>query len=165
MPWPPVQPPRGPARWPVVVMFAITLGAVGVAVAAWLRPMPEAKSAAPSAPTFSAQQVADAKARVCAAFEKVLNATSANSARSGGDDPNNQLLVATTQRQVFVVGSAYYWRTLAKEPATPADLAGAMNRLADLYQVITLDGLVGDYNNPARDTANATGHTIQNLCK
>jgi hypothetical protein len=40
-----------------------------------------------------------------------------------------------------------------------------MNRLADLYQVITLDGLVGDYNNPARDAANATGETIQNLCK
>jgi glutaredoxin len=36
-----------------------------------------------------------------------------------------------------------------------------MNRLADLYQVITLDGLVGDYTNPARDAANATGETIQ----
>jgi hypothetical protein len=129
------------------------------------RGTPEAKSAAPSGPTSSAQQVADAKAKVCAAFGKVLNATSINSARSGGDDPNNQLLVATAQRQVFVVGSACYWRTLAKEPATPADLAGAINRLADLYQVVTLDGLVDDYNNPARDAANATGETIQSLCK
>jgi hypothetical protein len=40
MPWPPVQPPQGPARWPIVVMFAITLVAVGAAVATWLRPCP-----------------------------------------------------------------------------------------------------------------------------
>ena len=101
MPWPPPQPPRGPARWPVVVMFAITLVAVAAAVAAWLRPLPETKSAAPSAPTFSAQEVADAKAKVCAAYAKVLNATSVNAARSVGDDPNSQWLNAVNQRQVL----------------------------------------------------------------
>jgi hypothetical protein len=51
-------------------MFAITLVAVAAAVAAWLRPTPEAKSAAPSTPTFSAQQVAGAKSKVCDSSRK-----------------------------------------------------------------------------------------------
>jgi hypothetical protein len=164
MPWRPT-PPRGPARGPVVVMFAITLVAVAAAVAAWLRPLPEEKSATPSAVTFSAQQVDDAKAKVCAAYAKVLNATTVNAARSVGDDPNSQWLNAVNQRQVFEVGSAYYLRTLAAAPATPLDLAAAMNRLADLYQVINLDGVVGDRNDRAHNEANETGSRIQSLCK
>src|ERR1700743_2203882 len=91
MPWPPA-PPRGPARWPVFVMFAITLVAVAAAVAAWLRPLPEAKSAPPAAPNFSAQQVDDAKSKVCAAHAKVQNAINVNAARKVGDDSNSQLL-------------------------------------------------------------------------
>jgi hypothetical protein len=165
MPWPPAQPPRGPARWPVVVMFAITLVAVAAAVAAWLRPMPEAKSAAPSAPTFTAQQVADAKAKVCAAYQKVQNAVSINTTRTAGDDPNSQLLIAVNMRQVFVAGSAHLMTALADEPAAPADLAASAKKLAELYQVITLDGLVGDRNDPAHDDATQAGFTIQNLCK
>ena len=58
------------------VMFLITLVAVGAAVAAWLRPIPHNTSATPPAPTYSEQQVADAKSKVCAAYEKVQNAVS-----------------------------------------------------------------------------------------
>jgi hypothetical protein len=165
MPWPPAQPSRIPARWPVLAMFAITLVAVGAAVAAWLRPLPHNTSATPPAPSYNEQQAADAKSKVCAAFEKVLNVSSRNSVRNGGDDPNTQLLIATTQRQVFVISSAYLMTTLADEPATPADLASATNNLAHLYQVITLDGLVGDRNDPGHNAANKTGETIQSLCK
>jgi hypothetical protein len=72
-------------------MFAITLVAVTAAVGAWPRPMPETKSAVP--PTFRDQQVADAKAKVCAAYQKVRRANETNATRNGGD-PNLQLLVA-----------------------------------------------------------------------
>jgi hypothetical protein len=164
MPWP----PRGPARWPVIVMFAITLVAVGAAVAAWLRPVPETKSASPSAVTFSAQQVTEAKSKVCEAFEKAQKASSSNSGRSGGDDPNAQLLIAVNMRQVFMSSSVYLLKTLAEEPAAPADLAAAVTKLADLFQVITLDGLAGDRKDPAvpeQNAANETGQTIQSLCK
>jgi hypothetical protein len=146
-------------------MFAITLVAVAAAVAAWLRPTPEPKTAAPSAVTFSAQQVADAKSKVCEAFDKVLKASSINGARTGGDDPNARLLVATNQQMVFVAGSAHLTTALADDPAAPADLAAAVKKLSDLYQVITLDGLVGDLNDPAHNEANETGFTIQRLCK
>jgi hypothetical protein len=163
MPWPPT-PPREPARWPVFVMFAITLVAVGAAVAAWLRPLPE-KSASPTAPTFSAQQVADAKSKVCEAFDKVLKASSINGARTGGDDPNTQLLVAVVQRNVFITSSVHLMSALADNPATPAGLAAAVKKLSDLYQVVTLDGSMGDRNDPAHDAANQTAKTIQSLCK
>jgi hypothetical protein len=82
----------------VVVMSAITLVAVAAAIAAWLRPTAEVKSASPSAPTFSTQQVADAKAKVCAAYQKVQNAVSINTSRTAGVDPNAQLLIAVNMR-------------------------------------------------------------------
>ena len=117
--YPPVMPPAGPwgpvppmavsrpARWPMFVMFLITLVAVGAAVAAWLRPIPHTTSATPPAPVYSEQQVADAKAKVCAAYEKVLKTSNVNSARTAGDDPNSQLLIAINWRQVFIASSIY----------------------------------------------------------
>jgi hypothetical protein len=146
-------------------MFAITLVAVGAAVAAWLRPVPETKSASPSAVTFSAQQVTEAKPKVCEAFEKAQKASSSNSGRNGGDDPNAQLLVAVNMRQVFMSSSVYLLKTLAEEPAAPADLAAAVKKLSDLLQVITLDGLAGDPNDPGHNAVNETAETIQSLCK
>jgi len=165
MPWPPAQPPRGPARWPVVVMFAITLVAVGAAIAPWLRPIPHNTSATPSAPSYSEQQVADAKSKVCAAIEKVKKANTMNSNRNGGDDPNGQLLIAVNGRQVYMASSQYVLTTLADEPATPAELAAAGRRLGNLYQVIAMDGLASDPSQAARDAASATGTSIDGHCK
>jgi hypothetical protein len=149
----------------MLLMFLITLVAVGAAIAAWLRPIPHEPSAKPAAPSYSEQQVADAKLKVCAAYEKVLNATTVNASRTLGDDPNSQLLTAVNQRQVFVIGSAYYWKTLAEEPATPPDLAAAVDNLAHLYLTINLDGIVGDRNDAAHNAANEAGAKIQELCK
>src|ERR1700761_5133549 len=91
--YPPVMPPTGPwgppapvglsrpARWPMAVMLLITLVAVGAAVAAWLRPIPHETAATPPAPTYSEQQVADAKSKVCAAFDKLWHVLQVNSTR------------------------------------------------------------------------------------
>jgi hypothetical protein len=155
MPWPPSQLPRGPARWPVVVMFAITLVAVAAAVAAWLRPMPETNAATPSAPTFTEKQVSDAKASTCAAYEKVRRALVANASRTGGDDPTAPLAVAVNARQAYVASSAHLLTVLAT----------AARKLADLFQVLTLDGLAADPNEQGHDAADQTLSTIDNLCK
>jgi hypothetical protein len=146
-------------------MFAITLVAVGAAIAAWLRPIPGSTSATPPAPTYSEQQVADAKSKVCAAYEKVLKTSNVNSARTAGDDPNSQLLIAVNMRQVFVASSLYLSTTLAEQPATPPDLVATVKKLVDLSLVVTLDGLVGDSNDPGHNAANETGIKIQELCK
>jgi hypothetical protein len=164
MPWPPI-PPRGPARWPVVVMFVITLVAVAAAVAAWLRPMPETKSAVSGAPTFSDQQVADAKAKVCSAYQRVRRASDMNANRKGGEDPTSQLAVAINDRQIYEAGSAYLFTALSDEKATPSDLAGAVRKLAELFQVITLNFLASDTSIPERNDADRAASTIQSLCK
>jgi hypothetical protein len=166
-PWGPAAPVASnrPARWPMFVMFLITLVAVGAAVAAWLRPIPHNISATPAAPSYNEQQVADAKAKVCAAYEKVLKTSNVNSARTAGDDPNSQLLIAINWRQVFIASSIYLSTTLAEQPAAPPDLSTEVKNLIDLYQVVTLDGMVGDRNDAGHNAANQTGETIQSLCK
>jgi hypothetical protein len=146
-------------------MFAITLVAVAAAVAAWLRPMPEAKSPAPSAPTFSAQQVADSKSKVCAAYAKIHRAVDVNAPRNGGNDPTSQLAVATNMRQIYVVGSAYLLTELADEPATPSDLAATTGKVARLLQVLTIEGSVSDPSVEAYNEVNQTGTAIESLCK
>ena len=50
--------------------LGIALLAIGVAIGAWFRPLP--KNEPPPAPTYSSQQVADAKAKVCAAYAKSI---------------------------------------------------------------------------------------------
>jgi hypothetical protein len=145
-------------------MLVITLVAVGAAIAAWLRPMPAAPPA-PSKPTYSDQQVADAKSKVCDAYQKVRRASDMNANRNGGDDPTAQLAVAINERQIYDAGSAYLLTTLGDEPATPSDLAAAVRKLADLFQVITLNFLASDQSMPERNAADQAVSTIQGLCK
>jgi hypothetical protein len=166
-PWGPPgpMPVNRPARWPTFVMLVITLVAVGAAIAAWLRPIPHETSTKPAAPTYSEQQVADAKSKVCAAFEKVHSVIQLNSTRAGGEDANSQLLVAVNARQILMTGSAYLLTVLSDEPATPQDLAAPINKVARLYQTVTLDGLASDLSIPKQNEANATGSQIESLCK
>jgi len=146
-------------------MFAITLVAVGAAIAAWLRPVPHNTSATPPAPVYSEQQVADAKAKVCAAFDKLWRVLQVNSTRTGGDDPTAQLVVAVNERQIYVSDSAYLLTTLSDQPAAPPELAAAVNQLAKLYQVVTLNFLASEASQPERTAADQAASTIQGLCK
>jgi hypothetical protein len=102
---------------------------------------------------------------VCAAYQKVRRANEANATRNGGDDPNLQLLVAVNERQIYVASSAYLLTTLGDEPATPSDLAVAVRKLADEYQVVTLNFLASDTSKQERDAADQAWSTIQSLCK
>jgi hypothetical protein len=150
-------------------MFAVLLVALlvtlGVAIVGWFRPVP-AKS--PPAPTYSNQQVADAKAKVCAAFDKVHQAVRGNFARDQGTDPNQQLLVAVTGQEALLAGSVYLQTTLSEEPATPADLATAVRKLIDVFQSLTVDYLNG-HGSPEVDPSLRAGDeatlAIQGLCK
>lgn len=175
--FPPGSPPAGPwgppgpfpvsrpARWPMFVMLVITLVAVGAAVAAWLRPIPHSTSATPAAPSYSEQQAGDAKSNVCSAYAKIHHAVDTNAQRNGGDDPTAQLAVAVNMRQVYVIGSAYLFTTLANEPATPEDLAAPIRKAAGLFQVLTLEGLSSDSTTATLNAINETGTTIESLCK
>jgi len=150
-------------------MFAVLLVALlvtlGVAIVGWFRPVP---AKPPPALTYSNQQVADAKTKVCAAFDKVHQAVRSNFARDQGADPNQQLLVAVTGQEALLAGSVYLQTTLSEEPATPADLATAVRKLVDVFQSLTVDYLNG-HGSPEVDPSLRAGDeatlAIQGLCK
>lgn len=140
----------------------------GVAIVGWFRPLPTNKP--PAAPTYTEQQAAEAKVKVCGAFEKVAHALDIAAARTGGNDPISILAVATSARQVFDVGSGYLVTKLAEEPATPPDLAKAVRKLANSYQELTVDYLDGLTNSdtdlqPSLRAGDEAASTINGLCK
>jgi hypothetical protein len=145
----------------LVVALLVTLG---VAIVGWFRPVP-AKPL--PAPTYSNQHVADAKARVCAAHEKVHHAVGLTSGRSS-DDPTAHLAIATSARQALDVGGNYLLATLAEEPATPPDLATAVRKLANTFQELTIDYLAQASDSeldPLLRTSDQATLTIESLCK
>jgi hypothetical protein len=155
-----------PARWPALTALAIALVALAVGVVGWFRPAPHNNQTS-TKPAYTDQQVATAKANVCAAFGKLDRAVGVLKALPSGTD---ELVAAIDTRQVFDVFSRYLLATLADEPATPADLATAVRK-----QASTLEEGVIDYQQgltksdpemqPVLDANNATADTIRQLCK
>ncbi|MDI3313424.1 MAG: hypothetical protein QJR12_03770 [Mycobacterium sp.] len=140
-----------------------------IAIGAWFRPLPDNKPLPASpGPTFTDQQVSDAKAGVCASYQQVHSAVGLNMARDLGNDPVAQLLVATAARQALLAGSEYLITTLSEEPATPPDLAAAVRKLATLFQNYTIDYLNGRMNSEIESSLRVGDETtlvIERLCK
>jgi len=151
--------------------LAVALLAVGLSIGCWLRPPPSTKaSPPPPAPHYTAQQTADAKAAICAAFANVDHALALAYARTGGGDPAAQLTVATSTQLTLDAGSRYLSTTLAEEPATPPDLAAAILKQTNAYQkalIGFLDGLpVSDpAQKPTVSASDEATTTIRGLCK
>jgi len=152
-------------------MFAFLLVALlvtlGVAIVGWFRPVPT-KPPVAAAPTYSNQQVSDAKAAICGAYAQVRKAGDVAGTRNGGSDPTAMLAVATSSRQVFDVGSRYLSTKLAELPATPSDLAAAVRNLANIYQQLAIGYLAEAPDaelDPLVRTGNDAHTTISGLCK
>jgi hypothetical protein len=165
MPAPPVVVGR-PARWPTFAALAIALIALAVGLVGWFRPVPHDNQPPPK-PTYTQQQSADAKAKVCAAFGKLDRAVGVLNALPNGSD---ELVAAIDTRQVFDVFSRYLLTTLSEEPATPADLATAVREQASSLEEGVIDYQVGlTKSDPEMrsvvDANSATADTIRRLCK
>jgi hypothetical protein len=138
---------------------------LGIAIVGWFRPVPNKP---PSPPSYTSQQEADAKTKVCAAYEKVHRAIGVSMGRDLGSDPTSQLTVATGARQSLLAGSEYLTTTLSEEPATASDLATAIRKLAGLFQEYTIDYLNGRTNAEMESSLRAGDEItsrIVNLCK
>jgi hypothetical protein len=155
-------------RWALLVLLAFVL-VVGVAIGVGLRPILfDKQSSASHPPSFTDQQVADAKARVCVAYEKVHHAVVASSAVDRGTDPTAQLAFVLNARQVLLAGHGYLLTEVTEEPATPPELATAVRKLADLFQELTIDYLSDASDSEIdqlRHNSDEETVTIERLCK
>jgi hypothetical protein len=150
-------------------MFAALLVALlltlGVAIVGWFRPVP-AKPPAP--PTYSAQQVADAKTKVCAEYQKVHSAIKASTARDMGTDPTAQQVYGLTGRQALLAGSPYLRTVLSGQPATPNEVMTTIRKLTDLFQELAIDYLNSMPDSDMEPTVQAADEatlTVERLCK
>jgi hypothetical protein len=167
-PWPLAMPsaPRRQSPWLALISLVVALLAICVAIGAWFRPLPENKSA--PAPNYTNQQVADAKSKVCAAFDKVNNAVRATTARDKGSDYASQLASAVNVRQALAAGSQYLSTVLNEEPAIPGDLASNIRSLVNAYQLLTIELLADapdSEKSPIVRSGDETTSTIEGLCK
>ena len=154
-----------PSRWPTFAALAIALIALAVGVVGWFRPT--SHNEAPAKPTYTAQQTADAKAKVCAAFGQVDRALNVANALPAGSDA---LVTSLNIRQVFDVGSRHLLATLTDQPATPDDLATAVRKQASTLEEALIDYQDGFSNSdpemrPVVDANTAATNTIRQLCK
>jgi hypothetical protein len=141
------------------------LATLAVAIVGWFRSVP---AKPPPPPTYTAQQTADAKAKVCAAYEKAHSAVKASSARDEGTEPTAQLAFALNGRQALLAGSEYLRTVLSAEPATPNDLATTVWKLTDVFQELVVDYLNGMNESQMESPLQAGNEatlTIERLCK
>lgn len=138
--------PRSPGRWSLVAALALAVVSLGVGIVGWFHRQPHDKpSPAPSAPTFTSQQISDAKENVCAAHRIVRQAAvlNTNQANPVPGDPTGDLAVAANARLALYSGGDYLLRRLTAEPATPAELRDAVRSLANALQELAVNYLAG----------------------
>lgn len=151
--------------------LVVAVVAIGLAIGCWFRPMPGSTgSPVPSAPSYTRQQVADAKTNVCIAFGKVDRALNLADAEPVSSDRTEQLAVAALTRIAFDGGSRYLLTTLAEEQATPPELATAVRKQANSLQELLIGFLDGVPNSdpeqqPAVNASNEAAAKIRRLCK
>jgi hypothetical protein len=142
--------------------LAIALIAVVVAVAAWVRP-------AHGSSSFSGQQSAQAKANVCSAWKPVRKSVWVGTPSARPGDPVAAEAQAANVRLAMLGGGSYLKDTLAAEPAAPADLAKAVNSVANTLQRMGIIYLAREATPqvlaPLKHDLDSGGAQVDKLCK
>jgi hypothetical protein len=160
----PSPPWRSSSRWPTFAALAIAVIAAAVAITAWFRPAPESAS-----PTFTDQQTAQAKMNVCSAYTAVHQGVVRNTHLKdpNPNDPAGQLAIAANARLALLGGGAYLRDRVAAQSATPADLAQAVNSMANTIEQLGVAYLAASTNlvlDPLRHDLEAQLAQINELC-
>jgi hypothetical protein len=162
---------RRPAQWPTFAALVIALIALGVGAVGWFRPVPHTNQPpARTAPPFTDNQIADAKAQVCNAYSTVHTAVVVNTHRPNPipGDAIGALAAAANGRLALYAGGDYLLDRLAAEPATPADLADAIRSLANKSKELAIVFLADEPDSaqdPLRRALDYDVETIDRLCK
>jgi hypothetical protein len=132
----------GLSKW--ISFAALGLAVLAIAGAALVYFFPN-KSASSTAPTYTDQQVKDAKAHICAAFVTVDKAVVRNTHMKSPPDsgPIGALAVATSARLALYGGGAYLEDRVILEPAAAPDVAKAANAFAATLQDLGMGYLAG----------------------
>lgn len=93
--------------------------------------------APPEPPPVTDQQIADAEARACAAFNSVRAAVVQQSNADPGSDPAAIEAAAANARLALVAGASYLRDRL--DPTTPPDLALAISSFVEQLEDIALN--------------------------
>jgi hypothetical protein len=152
------------SRWAAFAALAIAVIATAVAIAGWFRPAPQSASAA-----FTDQQTAQAKTNVCSAYTAVHQGVvkSTHLADPNPNDPVGQLAIAANARLALLGGGAYLRDRVAAQPATPADLAQAVNSMGTTIEQLGVGYLEGATNivlDPLRHDLDSQVAQINKLC-
>jgi hypothetical protein len=163
-----IEEESGVRKW--IAPAALVIALVGTGLAAWslLRPTPGPQIVAVATPAATAEQSADAKVKVCNAFNTVRTAVQLQTHSDPGSDPIAQQAVAANARLSILGGGSYLLAQL--DPATPSDLADAARSFAGTLQAIAMNTLAGVPNDePTQAARLRDGETDSNkvadLCK
>jgi hypothetical protein len=165
---PPV-PPRRQSRGLTFVALAIAVIATGLAVVGWFRPSPAAPPPSRSTgPTYTEQQISDARSHACTAFELVNKGVALETNGQLSNDPAMELAQGTNAR-LTTISSGWYLKARL-EPAAPADLTGAIQRLSDVLLDLGAHYLAGAKDDQPSQAAlksegNAAFDRVRELCK
>jgi hypothetical protein len=164
--WP--SPPRRPSRWPTFLALALAVVASGLAIAGWFRPSKPPPPTHTASPSYTEQQVSDAKSRACTAFETVKKGTTLQTNLPPTDDPA-LANVQATHAQLSLVAGGWYLREQV-DPATPPTLAADVQKLANTLLDLGANAIAGAKNadppQAARmDDANSAFGRIEELCR
>ena len=159
--------PHATAPWwgsPRVTLAALTIAvlAAALAIAAWFRPAP--------GPSYNDQQRAAAKTSLCASYRVAHQGVVANThmANPVPNDPAGQLGVIANARLALLGGGAYLRDRLVAEPAAPADLAKAIDSLANTIEQLGVNYIAGagdGVQNPLRHDLIAQIGQVHDFCK
>lgn len=143
-----------------LLSLIVALTAIGVASWAMVMAWPQKEEAV--APT------AEAKQKVCAAFDTVSKAVQLQTHADLGTDPVAETAVAANARLSLIGGGQYLSSRLDEE--TPPDLAEAVRLFANNLAEIGVNALAGvsneDPQQAARLTAGEDGRAkVADLCK
>jgi hypothetical protein len=166
---PPVWPsPSRSSQWPTFLALALALVASGLAIVGWFRPSPPPTAPPSKTPTYTEQQISDAKARSCAAFDTVLKGVTLQTHGEASDDPAMRKAQAVNGQLSLVAGGGYLRDHL--DPATPAQLSADIRKTADVLSDLGANALAGAQNADQPQAsllteAKSSFAQVQELCK
>jgi hypothetical protein len=171
--WQPA-PPKEQSRGLTYVALAVAVIATVLAVVGWFRPTPPPPppAAHPSTPTYTEQQIADAKTRACTALDLVNKGAVLHSGTGAPPQQSSDPAMAEAQAadsRLSIIAGGWYLRDHVG-PATPPDLKSTIEHLSDVALDMGQNYLAGAQNNDSAQAnlikeGNSTFAHALELCK